>query len=470
MLVSYRVIFDTKNTTKALAYLMLVVFVPIIGIIIYFSFGVNYRIRKMYDKKLLTNAQLQSNLEKRLITYSKGVLKEGDDNVQDNKKLVNLILKDNLSPLTNNNNVKLLLNGEEKFPDVLASIAQAKHHIHIEYYIFEDDNIGNEIIELLIKKVAEGVEVRFIYDDFGSRSIRKKQVKRLRDAGAKVFPFYKIKLIALANRINYRNHRKIIVIDGHTSFVGGINVSDRYINTEPNKNKTFWRDTHLKIEGPATWYLQYLFLCDWNFCAQDEMSINDDFFPPKEFFHSTEDKHVQITASGPDSDVPTIKFALLQAINLAEKEILITTPYFIPSKSIMDALLISGKSGVHVKLLVPGQSDSKLVNAAACSYYADLLKSGVEIYRYQKGFVHAKTMVIDNEIAIVGTANMDVRSFDLNFEVNAIVYDEEITNELRTAFYKDLEVSTIIDLKEWLSRPTYYRFLDKLARLFSPML
>lgn len=470
LLVSYRVIFDTQNTAKALAYLLLVVFVPIIGIIIYFSFGVNYRIRKMYDKKLMLNESFQDDLEKRLISYSKGVLKGGDESVQDNKKLVNLILKENLSPLTDNNKVKLLINGEEKFPEVLKCIAQAKQHIHIEYYIFEDDNIGKQLIELLIQKKAEGVEVRFIYDDFGSRSIRKKQVKRLREAGVKVFPFYKIKLIAFANRINYRNHRKIIVIDGHTSFVGGINVSDRYINTEPNKNKTYWRDTHLKIEGPATWYLQYLFLCDWNFCAKDEMSINDILFPIRESFHSSEDKNVQITASGPDSDVPTIKFALLQAINLAEKEVLITTPYFIPSGSIMDALLIAAKSGVKVKLLVPDQSDSKIVNAAACSYYSDLLISSAEIYRYQKGFVHAKTMVVDNEIAIIGTANMDVRSFDLNFEVNAIVYDEEIADQLRTAFYKDLEDSVKINLDEWKNRPTHLRFLDKLARLFSPML
>lgn len=470
MLVSYRVIIDTRNTTKALAYLLLVIFVPIGGIIIYFSFGVNYRIRKMYDKKLLSNVGFQSNLEKRLISYSQNVLSRGDESIRENKKLVNLILKENLSPLTNNNEVKLLINGEEKFPEVLESLAAAEHHIHIEYYIFEDDNIGNEIIELLMKKASEGVIIRFIYDDFGSRSIRNKQVKRLREAGVHVFPFYKIKLIAFANRINYRNHRKIIVIDGHTSFVGGINVSDRYINTEPNKNKSYWRDTHLKIIGPATWHLQHLFLCDWNFCAQDDMSINDTLFPDKEYFTSSHNKHVQITASGPDSDVPTIKYALLQAINLAEKELLITTPYFIPSNSIMDALLIASKGGVQVKLIVPDQSDSKLVNAAACSYYSDLLRAGIEIYRYQKGFVHAKTVVIDNEIAIVGTANMDVRSFDLNFEVNAIVYDEEITNQLRTVFYKDMEDSSKIVLKEWLNRPRYYRFLDKLARLFSPML
>ncbi|MFL0353526.1 cardiolipin synthase [Xanthomarina sp. GH4-25] len=470
MLVSYRVIIDTQNTTKALAYLLLVFFVPIVGMIIYFSFGVNYRIRKMYDKKLMTNEGLQQNLEKELISYSKSVLKDGDESVKENKKLVNLVLKENLSPLTDGNKVKLFLNGEEKFPEVLKCLAQAKEHIHIEYYIFSDDNIGIQIIDLLLEKVAQGVKVRFIYDDFGSRSIRKKQVKRMKDGGVNVFPFYKIKLIAFANRINYRNHRKIIVIDGHTSFVGGVNVSDRYINSEPNKNQVYWRDTHLKIIGPATWYLQYLFLCDWNFCAQDQISINNKLFPDYESFSTNEDKHVQITASGPDSDVPTIKFALLQAINLAQEEILITTPYFIPSNSIKDAILISAKSGVKVKLIVPDKSDSKLVNAAACSYYSDLLKSGVEIYRYTKGFVHAKTLVIDNEIAIVGTANMDVRSFDLNFEVNAIVYDVEIANQLRTAFYNDIQDTKKIDFDEWENRPSYYRFLDKLARLFSPIL
>ncbi|PWK17988.1 cardiolipin synthase [Xanthomarina spongicola] len=470
LLVCFRVIFDTQNTTKTLAYLLLVIFVPIAGIIFYFSFGVNYRIRKIYDKKLLTNTQLQNNLETELIKYSKGVLKEGDETIQESTKLVNLILKENFSPLTNNNDVKLLINGESKFPVVIECLKNANKHIHIEYYIFEDDNIGNQIIEILIDKAKAGLKVRFIYDDFGSRSIRNKQVKRLKEAGVEIFPFYKIKLIAFANRINYRNHRKIIVIDGHTSFVGGINVSDKYINSESNKNELYWRDTHLKIYGPATWYLQYLFLCDWNFCAKDNVELNNQLFPQVKTFQSNQDKHVQITASGPDSDVPTILFALLQAINLAEKEVLITTPYFIPSNSIKDAILISAKSGVKVKLIIPGVSDSKLVNAAASSYYSPLLESGVEIYRYNKGFVHAKTMVIDNEIAIVGTANMDVRSFDLNFEVNAVVYDEDTANQLRAAFYNDILDSTKIDLKVWNSRSLFQKFLEKLARLFSPML
>ena len=470
LFVCLRAIYDTQNTTKTLAYLLLVVFVPIVGMVIYFSFGVNYRKRKMYDKKLVINEQFQNNLEAALISYSKDILNKSDASVKENKKLVNLILKENLSPLTNNNDVKLLINGERKFPEVIKALEQAKNHIHIEYYIFEDDHIGNEIVNILIKKANEGVKVRFIYDDFGSRSIRKKLVKKLKDSKIEVFPFYKIKLIALANRINYRNHRKIIVVDGHTSFVGGINVSDNYINDHTIKNKKFWRDTHLQICGPATWYLQFLFLCDWNFCAQDEVALNDSLFPRKETFDSQQDTHVQIAASGPDSDVPTILFALLQAINLAQKEVLITTPYFIPSDSIMDAILISAMSGVSVKLLVPNVSDSRLVNAAASSYYRSLLKAGVKIYKYNKGFIHAKTMVIDDEIAIVGTANMDVRSFDLNFEVNAIVYDDVVANQLKKEFYNDLLDAEPIEYEQWKNRPQYHIFLDKLARLFSPML
>ncbi len=466
--VCFRIIFDTDNATKTITYILLVILLPLVGMMLYFSFGVNYRKRKLYDKKLISNGQLQENLETELIKYSEEILKEGDAAVKSNKKLVHLVLNENLSPLTNSNDVQLLINGENKFPEVFKAIEGAKHHIHIEYYIFNDDKIGNQLVDLLIKKAEEGIKVRFIYDDFGSRSIREKCIPKLKEAGVQASPFYEIKFYALASRINYRNHRKIIVVDGTTSFVGGINVSDNYINTE-NK-KLFWRDTHLKIQGPATWYLQFLFLCDWNFCANDAIKIDDNLFPKEEKFICNQDKTVQITASGPDSDTPTILFALFQAIGLAKKEILITTPYFIPNDSILDALIIAVKSGISVKILVPGKSDSKLANLASNSYYASLLKAGIEIYKYQKGFVHAKTVVIDNQISIVGTANMDYRSFDLNFEVNAIVYDEEITLQLKKVFYQDLESADTMNYETWESRPKYLQFLEKVARLFSPLL
>jgi len=470
ILVGIRVIYDTRNTTKALAYLLLVIFLPLVGSFIYFSFGVNYRKRKIYSKKLFEDDALAEKLRKTVYSNSKQVFDKGSKAVRHNKELSHMLLKDSESPLTGNNAVKLLINGENKFPAVIQALKTAKHHIHIEYYIYEDDEIGRTIETLLIEKAKEGVDVRFIYDDFGSRSIRKKMIRRLRAAGVKAFPFHKIHFILLANRLNYRNHRKIIVIDGHTAFVGGINVSDRYINHDKDAGKAFWRDTHLYIQGPGANYLQYLFLCDWNFCADEHLQPNDSFFPPAGQLPVYGNKVVQIAASGPDSDTPIILFSLLQAINLATKEILITTPYFIPGESIIDALMVSALGGVDVKLLVPYHSDSMVVNAAARSNYDDLLKAGVKIFCYKKGFIHAKTLVADRNIAMVGTANMDVRSFDLNFEVNAIVYDEAVANELAHVFYEDLKDAEQIDPERWYGRPAYRQLLERTASLLSPLL
>src|ERR1700722_14593134 len=467
--VCLRIILDTRSTTKSLAYLLFAIFVPFAGIIFYFLFGINYRTRIMYSKKLIENDVLSERLNKQIFQYSKRTLDESNPTVQSNKELASMLLKETLSPLTANNSVKILVNGENKFPEVIRALKEAKNHIHMEYYIYEDDEIGRKIEQVLIEKAKEGIDVRFIYDDFGSRSIRRTLAHRLNENGVKAFPFLRIYFIALANRINYRNHRKIIVIDGQTAFVGGINVDDRYINNENNK-KTYWRDTHLRIDGPGVQYLQYLFLCDWNFCSNSKLHPDIQFFPPENNSQTRDNKVVQIAASGPDSGAPAILFSILQAISLATKEILITTPYLIPGESLVDALIIASLGGVSVKLLVPGNSDSLLVNAAARSYYGDLLKRGVEIYQYSKGFVHAKTMVTDGKIAMVGTANMDSRSFDLNFEVNAIVYDSGIAGELREIFYEDIKNAEKIDEKAWRNRPIYKQFFEKTAKLVSPLL
>ncbi len=470
ILVCLRIVYDTPNNTKTLAYLLLVIFLPLIGIIFYFSFGINYRKRKMYSKKLIRDDKLAKKLKADIFQYSKNTFEQNNAEVKRSKELALMLLWDGSSPLTANNSVKLLVNGENKFPEVLKALAQAKNHIHIEYYIYEDDNIGKTIEDVLIKKAKEGVTVRFIYDDFGSRSIRKKLVKRLKKGGVKVFPFAKIFFIAFANRLNYRNHRKIIVIDGKTAFTGGINVSDRYINNSNDPKRFFWRDTHLRIDGPGVQYLQYLFLCDWNFCAKDNVQPKEEYFPREKSFPVGANKVVQIAASGPDSDTPTIMFSLLQAINLATKEILITTPYFIPGSSLIDALIIASLSGISVKLLVPGISDSWLVNLAARSYYGDLLNAGIHIYQYKKGFVHAKTMVTDGSLAVIGTANMDQRSFDLNFEVNAFVYDTETASQLRNVFFEDLKDAERIDPAFWNKRPLYNLLFERIARLISPLL
>ncbi len=468
IIVCLRVIYDTHSNTKTLAYLMVCIFIPFIGMIFYFAFGINYRKRKLYNKKLVEDDETFKSLEKDIIVRTERLLREDNPTIRVSKELISLLLKDSLSPLTGKNKVTLLVNGEQKFPEVLKAIEQAKKHIHIEYYIYENDAIGMQIAEVLIKKAQEGVAVRFIYDDFGSRSIRKKLVPRMKAAGIEAYAFYEIIFLITANRINYRNHRKIIVIDGCTSFVGGINISDRYINNGNKKNSIYWRDTHLRIDGPGTHYLQYIFLCDWNFCTDSKLHVSRDFFCDAEPHDSN--TITQIAASGPDSDKPTILYSLMQAISLSQKEILITTPYFIPGDSLMDALAVAALGGVTVKLLVPGISDSLLVNTAAKSYYEDMLNAGVEIYEYQKGFIHAKTMVVDGLISMVGTANMDFRSFELNFEVNAVIYDHDVAEQLRRHFYDDLQHAEQVDKAAWDERPMYKYMLEKVARLLSPLL
>ncbi len=466
ILVCLRIIFETHSTNKTLAYLLFCTFIPVIGIVFYITFGVNYWRIKKYNKKSDADKELLQKIEQQIGQFCDVVINSDDDSYLQNAELSSMLLKDLGSPLTAGNSIKLLINGENKFPQLLEAIDKAKHHIHLEYYIYDCDKIGTEIIELLIKKANQGVEVKIIYDDFGSPTIKKKIEKSLQDAGAQIFPFHKIKFYLLANRLNYRNHRKIVVIDGCTAFVGGINVSDKYINR--TDTKLFWRDSHIKLEGPAVYYLQYLFMADWHFCCEKVFVPNEKYFPVIKPF--AQNSYAQIAASGPNSIQPSVLYSILQAIYLAKEEILITTPYFIPGDSIMDALRIAALSGLKVKLLVPGVCDSKIVNAASKSNYTDLLLAGVEIYLYQKGFVHAKTMVTDEKLVLLGTANMDRRSFDLNFEVNAVLYDVEVAKELRDVFFDDLKFSEQIDKEQWLNRKWHTQFPEKLARLLSPVL
>jgi cardiolipin synthase len=468
-LVALKVIYDTKTTTKTLAYLLVIFFLPVVGIILYFSFGINYRKNKMYSKKLIQNEELSKKIDSSLRFYSDQAFEKGNPVLNHHAALAHMLFQETGSPITYNNQIQLLTNGEEKFPEVLAAIEAAQKTIHLEYYIYEDDEMGRKIENLLIQKVKEGVEVRFIYDDFGSSSIRKKMVRRLRAAGVKVYPFLKIRLLFLANRLNYRNHRKIIIIDSTVAFTGGINVSDKYINNDQSGN--YWRDTHLKITGTGVSYLQYIFLCDWIFCSQETMEITTDYFPTNDFSKQGYGQQmIQIAASGPDSQNPVILYTIKQAIYAAKKQICITSPYFIPGDGLLDAIKIAALSGLDVKLLVPDRSDSIFVNAAACSYYSELLESGVEIYRYQKGFIHAKTLFVDEELAIIGTANMDYRSFELNFEVNTVIYDKPFTMQLAEKFREDLRHAYQIDPEKWNRRGRLVELFEQLARLLSPLL
>ena len=463
-----RVLLDTRSSTKALAYILFIIFVPFIGIIFYFTVGVNYRKRKLYSKKIVEDEPFRKSIKERMNIYSESIRNSGLV-APEYQNLSEFILRSGFSPLTANNKVKLLVNGEEKFPELLHALENATSHIHLEYYIYEEDVTGNAVADVLIKKAQKGVEVRFMYDDFGSR-LSRTFIKRLEDGGVQTIPFYRIIWYAFANRLNYRNHRKIIIIDGTLSFIGGINMSDRYRNDLQQENKLFWRDTHLMIEGPSTGYLQYLFLCDWNFCSPNRLVYGETYFPTPTDFKTIENDIVQIAASGPDSTQPIIFYSILQAIASAKKNIYITSPYFIPGDSLMDVLIIAIQSGLDVKIIIPGASDTKMVDAAARAYYTVLLKFGAKIYQYHKGFIHAKTLVIDDNLAIVGSANMDYRSFDLNFEVNAMIYSTTIAKQLTEIFEQDLKASELIDAEQWLSRPKYMKLWERTVRLLSPFL
>lgn len=467
--VCLRIIYDTRSVNKTLAYLLTTVFLPFIGIAFYFSFGVNYRKRKIYNKKLVIDGSIKQDFQNMVQLVNDKLAEAGNQISKQDRELMSLLSnnKTGYHPALTNSEIRILSNGEEFFPRLIEELQKAKEHIHIQFYIYEDDVIGNQIKDLLIQKAKQGVEVRFIYDDFGSRDIRKNVVKELQDAGIEAFPFNKIRWIAFANRLNYRNHRKMVIIDGIISFTGGINISDRYINTPASKS--FWRDTQIMIKGHSTLSLQRIFLSDWNYCSNRNMVLNRKYFPlvvvPEQ-----DSVLVQVISSGPDSDLPGILYSVLKSVNLAEKEILLTTPYYIPDNSLQESLIIAALSGIDVKLLVPKHGDSKLVNMASQAYFEDLLQAGVKIYLYKKGFIHAKTFVIDRNMASVGTANLDLRSFDLNFEVSAIIYADKIALQLAEKFEEDLADSDELTLKNWGKRSGFRKMSERIIRLLSPFM
>lgn len=467
LVVTVIIINNEEGATKTLGYLTLIWFVPLFGVILYFSLGVNYRNNQMYSKKLEMNQWLEKEADDYIQKISTAALSKDSEAVNQYKSIAQLVGQDFADQISVGNTIDVLIDGENAFPVIIEALKNAKETIHLEYYIIRNDNIGNQIKDILIAKAQEGVKVRLIYDDFGSKAIRGAYADELRAAGVEVYPFRKIILVALANRLNYRNHRKIIVVDGKIGFVGGINIGDDYINLPTSK--VYHRDMHLRVEGPIVYSLQYIFLGDWQFCAKEKLTVDRVLFPDH-VQHTEDDKIAQIAASGPDSKYPMIMYTILRAIMLAKEEILITTPYFVPSEAVIEAIKNAALSGVKVKLLVPYETNSWVTQLASSSYYSAFMAAGVEIYRYQKGFIHAKTSVFDGRFSIIGTANMDNRSFNLNFEVNCMIYDEALGQQMCDEFAKDLTHAVRLDPMEWELRSPVKRFIEKVARLTSSLL
>lgn len=463
--VSYRIIMDTTQSSKGFAYLLLIYGFPIIGIIIYFSFGINYRRNKFFDFKIPHNREIYKRIQAFIEKSHQSVLEQNPEKLLKYRNTFDYLYHATQSPLSSENKVELLINGEKKFPAVLNSLRNARHHIHLEYYIFDNSPIAQEVADVLMQKAKEGIIVRLLYDDLGSKNISKGIKQRLEAAGAEVSYFNKVNFRLLANRANYRDHRKIIIIDGKEVYTGGINVSQRYINDD--NRKLYWRDTHIKITGPATFFYQYLFLSNWMFTNEKVVKLSQDYFKYEENADRTQ--IVQAAASGPDTD-PHILQSTTSAIHAARKRIYCTTPYLIPPATLHNALIHMAKAGCDVRIIVPEEGDSTFVNAAAYSYYGDLLAAGVRIFLYQRGFIHAKTMLIDDDFSTVGTANLDVRSQQVNFEVNTLIYDRKFNQDLEKAFMKDLTSCRELDFKQWMLRPKYKQFWEQLCRLFSPIL
>ncbi|MBL7965491.1 MAG: cardiolipin synthase [Prolixibacteraceae bacterium] len=458
------IILENRNPVKTISWILVLVLLPFAGIVIYLFFGQEYRKTKMYSRKGLKDLEKLRNLTLEQLDNLPTNQLQMSDRLYAKRHLMNLMLTNSNAILTNNNELKVLRNGEETFPEIFREIEQAKHHIHLEYYIVEDDTIGNYLRELLIQKAREGVEVRFIYDDVGSWELKRKWLRTLTDAGVKVDCFMRVRFPNLTSRVNYRNHRKILVVDGTTAFVGGLNFADRYQDGVAGIGP--WRDTHLKVIGGGATALQIIFMADWYFVSK-EILRGESYFKP---FVPGNGKLVQMVASGPDSDWESIGQAYFAAIASAAESVYISTPYLMPTADIVTALKTSALGGIDVRIIVPGMSDAITPKWGTNSYIEELLEAGVKIYFYKAGFIHSKVIVVDGIFSSVGTANLDFRSLETNFEVNAMIYDEEIAGILATQFIEDQAKSDQVILDEWVKRPRINKIKESFSRILSPML
>jgi len=459
------ILLDNRDPNKTFAYILLLIFLPIAGLVVFYFFGRDFRKRKLFDLKGDEDQKtLQDFWKKRQQVFQRELdkLEEKEGELVDPARM---LFHQKQSLFYSGNQVQLLVNGEQKFPELFEALEAARHHIHLEYYILSDDDVGRRLTNILVEKARQGVEVRVIADGVGAGQIGSIP-KRLREAGGQYYPFMPVRFTSFASA-NYRNHRKIAVVDAEVGFVGGLNLDDRYWNT--GKHDLYWRDTHLKIEGSAVNFLQLQFLMGWQF-------VSDHTFPLREpYFRDTSGRSsggavVGIVASGPDSERPYNMDVLISAIHRARRHIRITNPYFIPSEPLKTALQVAAASGVRVECIFPGVSDSAIVKHASFSYLKPLLESGVRIYLYNKGFVHAKTMTIDGQFSIIGTVNMDIRSFYINFEIAAVVYDRQLAAQLEAAFEEDLRECTELDAESWADRPLWQRSADSVCRLLTPLL
>lgn len=455
------VVLERKQPEKTIAWLLILILLPPVGLILYIFLGRNWKIHKLNDKI--------SDEVNELISP---IIEEYEH--KEYIPLIELLANNSDSPVFVNNEITIFKNGAEKFKCLKEQLENATHHIHLEYYIVKSDSIGTEIKDILIRKSLEGVHVRFIIDRVGAVKMKKSFIRDLRSSGVDVviYSYFLAPILRHINtQINYRNHRKIAIIDGRVGFLGGINIGDEYLG----KSKMgYWRDTHIMVKGDFVMSLQAVFLDDFLTIQQANNIYSfydlefDNYFPTTSV---NDNVMMQLVKSGPDSEFPAIMQGIFKMISAATQRIYITTPYFVPPESIMDALRISALGGLDVKIIFPEQADHFMVNRASRTYLGDLMRCGVKVYFYEKhSFIHAKTMTIDGKICTLGTANMDRRSFELNYEINSVIYDDTITKKFDDLFEADLKKCRQFTLDEYEDSNKIDKLIEGVARIFSSLL
>ncbi|WP_297420074.1 cardiolipin synthase [Clostridium sp.] len=455
------VFIERKDPTTTWAWLLISMILPGLGFIIYILFGQNLSRQKIFKEKIKFDEKKRKNIND---TYK--VNNHSHDGGEKFADLRKLNFNHSGVKYTTNNKVNVYVNGEEKFKQLIEDIRSAKKYIHVEYYIFRGDVLGKKIIDELTKKVQDGLEVRLLVDSMGSRKLRKKDLREYISAGGKFSLFFPGIVPHINTRINYRNHRKIVVIDGIYGYVGGFNVGKEYIGKDPEVG--FWRDTHVRIQGDAVNALNERFLLDWGHASGEKIIDYSKY--AEEFRRDLGDIGIQIVTSGPDHKEEYIRNAYLKLINNAKNNLYLETPYLVLDSPILEALKISALSGVDVRIIIPGNPDHFFMKWAASSYVGELLEAGVKVYNYQNGFIHAKTIIADSIVMSIGTANLDIRSFKLNFEVNAFIYDDRIAKDGEVQFMKDIKDSEQITQEIYNGRSFSLKIKESLIRLVSPIL
>ena len=450
------VLSENRNPIKSLAWILALIFLPGIGLVFYLFFGRSLRgqhLMSRHNKRKLFNDQRTRQLDLRTLGLT-----------PQEQSIVKLTHKLSRYPLTLNNSAEIFTDGVTKFEAFKRDLKNARESIYIQYYIFLDDELGREIADILIAKAKEGVEVKVIYDHVGSFSAKNSFFKRLNDNGVESHPFFRVTFPQLANRINWRNHRKITVIDRKIGYIGGMNVAERYLGPQPDGS--YWRDTHLRVEGDIVESLIYSFVIDWNFLKK-EVTLQHIPHKPHSLYNDT---GMQLITSGPTENWDNLGLIFLKAIAGASKCVYLQTPYFLPTDSLMHALVSAAKAGVDVRIMLPGKCDSKMLEFAGFSYITQCLKAGIKVYLYTPGMIHSKVMIVDDSFLTAGSVNFDFRSFENNFEGNLLIYDRALNRRMKDIFFEDIAQCRKLTLTTWRKRPFYHKLLESILRLLSPIL